>query len=260
MALPQADRWVVRFRPNPQARLRLFCLPYAGGSASVFRTWPALLPTEIELCAIQLPGRESRLGEPPLVRLASLVQTLAQAIFPYCTMPFAVFGHSLGALVGFELIRQLRRERYPAPLQLFVSGQTAPQLGDPDPPIHELPDPEFLQEIRRYNGTPEEVLRHAELMELLFPLLRADFALHETYTYVAEEPLDCPIAAFGGMQDPEVTRGQLSAWRAQTHQMFTLRMLPGDHFFLHSARTLLLQALSQDLVRLVAQPVYQLEP
>lgn len=259
ISLSHGKQWVLRFRHNPQARLRLFCLPPAGGGASTFRTWWTLLPSEVEVCAIQPPGRESRLSEPPLTQLALLVQPLAQAILPYCTMPFAVFGHSLGSLVGFELARQLRRERRPGPLQLFVSGRIAPQLADLNPPIHRLPDPEFLQELRRYNGTPEEVLRHAELMQLLLPLLRADFAMHETYTYVAEEPLDCPIAAFGGMQDSQVGWDQLAAWQIQTRQPFTLHMLPGDHFFIHSARTLLLQALTQELTQLLAQHAHQVE-
>lgn len=259
MSLSQLDRWVLRFRPNPQARLRLFCLPYAGGSASIFRTWPAFLPAAIELCAIQPPGREARVSEPSLTEIAPLVQLLTQAILPYCTLPFAVFGHSLGALMSFELIRQLRREQRRGPLKLFVSGHSAPQLADPDLSIYQLPDSEFIQEVRRYNGIPQEVLRHEELMQLLLPVLRADFAMHETYAYVAEEPLDCPIAAFGGVQDPEVSRDQLTAWQAQTHQVFTLRMLPGDHFFIHSARTLLLQMLTQELDELVAQSVTTVE-
>lgn len=251
MALPQSDPWVLRFRPNPQARIRLFCLPYAGGGASIFRTWPTTLPAAVELCAIQPPGRETRLREPPYTQLGPLVQRLTQAMLPYCSMPFAVFGHSLGALVGFELARQLRREQRSGPLHLFVSGRIAPQLTDPEPPIHHLPDPEFLRGVQRYNGTPEEVLHHVELMQLLLPLLRADFAINETYAYAAEEPLGCPITVFGGIHDPVVCRDQLVAWQSQTNREFTLQMLPGDHFFIHSAGTRLLQALTQDLNLLV---------
>jgi medium-chain acyl-[acyl-carrier-protein] hydrolase len=167
-------------------------------------------------------------------------------------MPFAIFGHSLGALIGFELVRQLRREQRTCPLQLFVAGRVAPQLPKRRPPIHNLPDNEFLSEIQRYNGIPEEVFHHTELMELALALLRADFTIHDTYTYKAERPLDCPITAFGGAQDGEVTQEHLSAWRAQTARAFSLRMLPGDHFFIHSSRDILLQEIAQDLTRFIS--------
>lgn len=240
MAPPsQVDRWVLRFHPNPHARRRLFCLPFAGGSASTFRTWSTLLPADVEVCAIQPPGRESRIAEAPFTQLATLVQTLAYIIQPYLALPFALFGHSLGALVAFELTRQLRREQLPEPRQLFVSARRAPQLAETDAPIHQLPDAEFVQELRRYNGTPEAVLRHAELLALLLPVLRADFALHETYVYLPEPPLDCPIVAFGGLEDPLVQRDDLTAWRTQTRQRFDAHLLPGDHFFINNPRALL---------------------
>lgn len=135
-----------------------------------------------------------------------------------------------------------------SPVHLFVSGHRAPQVPDRDPPIHALPESEFLQELRRFNGTPQAVLENAELMELLLPTLRADFAVVETYAYTPEPPLNCPIAAFGGLQDREVSGDELEAWREQTNASFVLEMFPGDHFFLHSAGSLLLQSLSQKLL------------
>jgi medium-chain acyl-[acyl-carrier-protein] hydrolase len=245
------DAWIILPKPNPQARLRLFCFSYAGGGASVFHPWPDLLPPEIEIYAIQFPGREGRLRESPFTRLLPLVQTLTQVLRPYLNPPFAFFGHSLGALVGFELARHLRRQRESEPLHLFVSGHRAPQMPDPDPPIHQLPESAFIAELRRLNGTPEEVLQNKELMELMIPLLRADFAIHETYVYTPEAPLVCPISAFGGLQDDKVSRDNLVAWRDQTDGAFTLRMFPGDHFFLHSAQIQLLQAVSRDLTLLL---------
>src|SRR5712691_623251 len=231
------NSWVTCPKPNLHARLRLFCFPYAGGTASVFRAWSEHLPPEIEVCPIQLPGRESRLGEVPFSRLPPIVEALAPALRPYLDKPFAFFGHSMGALIGFELARHLRREGQSDPIHLFVSGHRAPQLPDPNPPIHQLPEPAFIQELRRLKGTSEAVLADPDLMELVMPMLRADFAVSETYLYTPEQPLACPITAFGGLQDKEVSRGEMDAWRVQTQQSFLLCMLPGDHFFLHASRT-----------------------
>lgn len=241
--------WLQYWRPSRRARLRLFCFPYAGGGASIFRTWSELLPPEIEVYPVQLPGRESRLHETAFSELLSLISPLAQALLPYLDMPYAFFGHSMGSLISFELARYLRRERHhPGPIHVFVSGHRAPQLPDPDPPTHHLPEPEFIEELRRLRGTPEEVLQSAELLHLMLPLLRADFALCETYLYHPEKPLTCPITAFGGLQDDEVPRETLAAWREQTCNSFKLRFFVGDHFFLHKEQLSLLQALSLDLL------------
>lgn len=246
---PTFDSWVTCPKPNPQVRLRLFCFPYAGGGASIFRTWSDDLPAQIEVCPVQLPGRERRLKEPSFTRLSPLLQKLAQVLHPYLNIPFAFFGHSMGALISFALAHQLRRQYSLDPVQLLVSGHRAPQIPDPDPPIHQLPESEFVEELRRLNGTPDSVLQNAELMQLVLPVLRADFALLETYVYSTEAPLDCPISAFGGLQDGEVSYDDLAAWREQTNSSFTLSMFPGNHFFLQSARSLILSAVSQDLTR-----------
>jgi medium-chain acyl-[acyl-carrier-protein] hydrolase len=241
--------WIAGHEPNPQARLRLFCFPYAGGSASMFRIWSNALPADVEACPIQLPGRSTRLMERPFTDLSSLIQVLAQALSSLLDKPFAIFGHSLGALMGFELARQLRRQYGVNPARLFISAGCAPQIPRPGSPIHTLPAKEFLAEVRRLNGIPKEVLEHDELMEIVIPLLRADFALYEAYVYSAEPPLNCPILAFGGLQDRKVTHRDLEAWRDQTTGAFSLRMLPGDHFFLNTTQPLLLQMLSQELHR-----------
>lgn len=250
---PTFDAWIAYRKPNLRACLRLFCFPYAGGSAALFRTWAEALPPDIEVCPVQLPGRESRLLEPPFTRLELLVQTLVPVLCPYLSMPFAFFGHSMGALISFELAHQLRRQYGLGPVYLFVSGHRAPQILDPDLPIHQLPESEFVEELRRLNGTPKLVLQNAELMQLVLPVLRADFALCETYVYSTEAPLDCPISAFGGLQDSGVSRDQISAWRDQTNSSFTLSMFPGNHFFLHSAQALILSAVSRDITRLLGR-------
>src|SRR4029453_515698 len=241
------DSWIACCKPRPQARLRLFCFPYAGGGALIFRTWSDGLPAEVEVCPIQLPGRGTRLMEPLFTQLSPLIQALAQALLPLLDKPFAFFGHSLGALVSFELARQLRRQYGVQPVRLFISADRAPQIPNRDPPIHSLPEGEFLVELRRLNGTPREVLEDEELRQIMLPLLRADFAVYETYGYSTEPPLNCPISAFGGLQDHRVSRGDLEAWRDQTSVSVSLRMFPGDHFFLNTTQASLLGALSQEL-------------
>ncbi|MDJ0592503.1 MAG: beta-ketoacyl synthase N-terminal-like domain-containing protein [Pleurocapsa sp. MO_226.B13] len=238
---------VIRPQPNSQARLRLFCFPYAGKGASIFQKWSDELPSEIELCAIQLPGRESRLRESPLTRLKPVMQTIVPLLESYLDLPFALFGHSMGALLSFELVRELRRQNCPLPVHLFVSGRNAPQLPDLKPPIHHLPDSQFIEKIKGFNGTPKDILQDQKLMQQYLPALRADFALLETYFYANEPPFDFPITAFGGLEDLQVSQAELTAWEKQTKAEFNLQMFAGDHFFLHSARQELLQAISQKL-------------
>jgi medium-chain acyl-[acyl-carrier-protein] hydrolase len=237
--------------PNPNARLRVFCFPFAGGGASSFSTWAEELPSDIraqaEFCAIQLPGRETNMRAPPFDKLAPMLDALVPAIERYPRTPFAFLGHSMGALVSFELARLLRRQRLRGPTHMVVSGHRAPQLPDRRPPIHELPDQEFMAKLRNFGGTPEAVLRNPELMELLLPVLRADFAVCESYRYASEEPLGCPITVFGGNDDGEVGREELAGWHAQTGSAFSMHMFPGAHFFIQSAQVLVLRVLAQDL-------------
>jgi medium-chain acyl-[acyl-carrier-protein] hydrolase len=166
-------------------------------------------------------------------------------------MPYAFFGHSLGALISFELARSLVRGNRAGPGHLFVAGHSAPQVQSREPPLHQLPEPDLIRELERLKGTPREVLQHSELMALLLPVLRADLSINETYVYTPGALLDCPISAFGGLQDSLASRDDLAAWRDQTRGVFTLRMFPGDHFFLHSDRSLLLRAIAQDLGQLL---------
>jgi medium-chain acyl-[acyl-carrier-protein] hydrolase len=197
------------------------------------------------------------LREPAFTLLTPLIQALAQALRPYMDIPFAFFGYSMGALISFELARYLRKtvecrfiEHVPGPLQLFVAAHRAPQLPQAHPELHRLPEPAFTDALDRLGGTPTTVRQHAELMQLMLPMLRADFALCETYVYSADDPLSCPITAFGGEQDSHMSLASLLAWREQTRGSFTLNILPGNHFFLHSQQQILLQVISQDLATL----------
>lgn len=240
--------WIFCPKPNPAARVRLFCIPYAGRGASIYREWPELLGGKVELCALQLPGRENRLREAPFTRLMEAVQEAADVLQPYLNLPFALFGHSMGAVICFELARLLRRERRITPVHLFVSGRRAPQFPDRRPLMTPLPNDVFVAEIcRRYNGIPREVFNDRELMELLLPTLRADVEMLETYDYQPGPLFDCPITAFGGRNDSETSLDELAGWKDQTNSQFETNVFPGDHFFLQSAATEMLEIIRRKL-------------
>ncbi len=238
--------WLSAYKPNPAATLRLFCFPYAGSSALMYRDWARNLPGWIEVCPVQLPGRGARLREKPFVRMDQVVKSLLGEMRSYLTKPFAFFGHSMGAVIGFEITRLLRRENAVLPKHLFVSGRGAPQRMVPKAPTYNLPDAEFKQELQRLKGTPAEVLEHPELMEVVMPLLRADFELIQTYTYTYEQPLNIPLTAFGGVDD-EISREDLEGWREETTGPFSLQMFAGDHFYLTTNQQLLPPVLTQEL-------------
>jgi medium-chain acyl-[acyl-carrier-protein] hydrolase len=255
MTVSLASLWVKNL--NSQSSFRIFCFPYAGGGASIFRTWQDILPSDITVCPVQLPGRENRLAEPPFTRISLLVRGLVHALRPFLNCPFAFFGYSMGALISFELARQLRRQKAPEPIYLFVSAQQAPHLPDLAPPLHQLPDADLVDQLRSLNGTPEAILQDTELMRIMLPTLRTDLGMCETYIYQEEDPLACPISVFGGRQDTEVNYNSLAAWRDQTCNIFTLRLFPGDHFFIKDSQASLLEAIVHDLI--LAGPLYHAE-
>jgi surfactin synthase thioesterase subunit len=246
------DPWFVRLRAQPQAKLRLFCFPYSGAGASLFYPWTSILPGNIELIAVQYPGRESRIAEAPVNQLAPLLDGLTAAIESYLDKPFAFFGHSLGALVAFELARRLVDKTGSPLVHFFASSCYAPQLPDPAEPIFALPEVEFKAKLGGLNGMPVEVLENKELMSLLLPILRADFEVCETYHYQDAVPLDCDLTAMGGLRDIHVPRSSLQAWKAQCTGVFTVRMFPSDHFYLNQDRMLLLQVIARTLAGVYA--------
>jgi medium-chain acyl-[acyl-carrier-protein] hydrolase len=247
-SVPQSP-WILRPRVNPAARVRLFCIPYAGGGSAAFRPWAPEAPADVELCLVQLPGRESRWKERPLTRVDEVVAALAVAVRPLLDRPYALFGHSLGALISFELVRALRAQRAALPVHLFVSAHRAPSRPNPHTPIGHLADAPFVDEIgRRYGGIPQAVLDSPELLALMLPMLRADIRMFEAYVHRAEAPLACPISAFGGEQDTYVRGEELAEWALQTERAFRIRMLPGDHFFVQGQRTAIVTAIGADLV------------
>jgi surfactin synthase thioesterase subunit len=227
--------------------VKLICLAHAGGGAASFRDWWREL-RDVEVLPVQLPGRERRFHEAPLSSVAEIVEQLAVAAGDVVEEPFAVFGHSMGALIGYELVRKLRDERGMHPTTLFVAGARAPHVPPRERPRHELGDAEFIEQLRALKGTPAAVLDSAELMELTLPILRADFAAIETHVHSPGEPLDCPITAFGGLRDVDVAAGDLAAWAELTRAEFQCTMFEGDHFFVQSSRDRLLAAMRAQLV------------
>ena len=238
---------VVSFRPNLQPSLRLFCLPYAGSGISIFYTWAESLPQGVHVCAIQLPGRDTQIGVPAFTRVLPLVEVLVEVLDPFLDLPFALFGHSMGGLISFELARALRRKKR-SPVHFFVSACRAPQKPERKPPLHALPDDAFILALcQQYNGIPEIIFRDEELRRIYLPILRADFELFETYQDASGEKFNFPISAFGGLEDSQVSQEDLEAWQDQTLSAFRLYMFPGNHFFINTARRELLGTLSQEL-------------
>lgn len=248
-----ATNWFICHRPKPKAKLRLFCFPYAGGGTGIFHGWSDRLPWEIEIHVARLPGREARLNDPPFNRISTLVAAIATAFDSAPDKPFATFGHSMGAVISFELARRLRSDYGLEPQQMIVSGCRAPQLGLTKERIYDLPELEFIEKLSSLNGTPRGVLEHPEMMQLLLPMLRADFEAVQTYSHAPEQPFDCPITALGGLKDNEVAQADLEAWREHTRGEFKVRMLPGDHFFLHSSQAGFFHALTNDLRQVLSR-------
>lgn len=243
------NKWFFCPRPNPAAELRLFCFPYAGGGVMAFHGWAPQLPPEVELVAVQYPGRGPLLGVPPYERIGPLTQAVAELLAPRLDVPFAFFGHSMGALIAFEAARALRARRLPQPVHLFVSGSGAPHRRIERRSLHDLPDAELVDELRRLGGTPPEVFDNPELLGLFLPILRADFAVCDNYVYEPGAPLDTPISAFAGDDDCEAGPEACAAWQEHTTAEFALRVLRGDHFFLHTSRGELLAAVAHTLRR-----------
>jgi medium-chain acyl-[acyl-carrier-protein] hydrolase len=239
------SQWLEFTQMNSGAWARLYCLPYAGGSAAIYREWHDGILGSLDICPIQLPARGRRISERPLERLSSLVAELANVL--HQDRPFALFGHSMGAIVAFELAREFRRRGLIGPVHLFVSGASAPQLGPNRPPRFRLSRAALIAELRKLGGTPDGVFDSDELLELILPALRADFALMDTYQYQAEPPLSCPISAFAGEQDDEAESASVLEWRTQSTGSFRFRQIAGDHFFLRSHREAIRTAISTDL-------------
>ncbi|UYM03652.1 thioesterase II family protein [Solicola gregarius] len=229
-----ADRWLTCPVPRRAARARLFCLPHAGAGASAYDGWPDMLAehTDVEVLPVRPPGRESRLAERPRLDSSELTDAIERRL----DRPYALFGHSVGARLAFEVVRELRRRGRPRPVLLCVSGCPAPQLPVESPEDSSLCDDAFLERVAGIGGMPAHVLADPELRELVLPALRADFDYVDSYRYEPEPPLPVLLHAFGGDDDPEAGPGKVQAWRSQSIGPFRCTILRGDHFFVTEHR------------------------
>lgn len=232
-----ATDWLLYHEPRRSVRMRLFCFHHAGGGASMYRSWPQDLPDDIGVAAVQLPGREFRLKEPCITELPRIVTRLTELLGPLLDRPYALFGHSMGASIAFELAHELRRCGQPTPVHLGVSARIAPHLRSRFRPMRELSDAELIEQLRRVGGIPAHVAAEPELMALVIPLVRADYEIVDNYRYEPEEPLDCPVTGFWGRSDILATESEVRAWGDHTRGGFDLHELPGDHFFVNHSRS-----------------------
>ncbi|EST38580.1 hypothetical protein N566_06565 [Streptomycetaceae bacterium MP113-05] len=242
------DRWVLRPVPRTAPLLRLICVPYAGAGAAAFQGWSELLPETVEPWLLRLPGRETRFREEPHIDLSVLVKEATAALGPALNGPFALFGHSLGALIAFELARELRRSHGREPEHLTVSARSAPHLPLRHSVVHQLPDDLLLEALdQRFQAIPPAIRDDARMRALYLPVLRADVTLLETYAHTPDLPLSCPVTAYNGRADPEFGPGELEGWAQHTASSFRMRTFPGGHFFLNGERGELLADLVEDL-------------
>jgi medium-chain acyl-[acyl-carrier-protein] hydrolase len=240
----QEPLWIRRPKPVPEARVRLFCVPHAGAGPSSYARWLGELSPAVEVCLVHLPGRESRFDEPPLDDLDLIATRVATAARPLLDLPFALFGHSMGALVAYEVAHRLPR----MPAHLFVSGSPPPHWPGGEPDIAHLPDAEFLAEVRNgYGGIPDSLWANQELVRMLLPVLRADFAACERYQWPSHPPLRCDVSALSGAQDYYVPESALAGWGDLTTGELTTRVIGHGHFNLVSDRAAVHQFVREQL-------------
>jgi medium-chain acyl-[acyl-carrier-protein] hydrolase len=245
------DPWILRSQPaaGRRPRLRLFCLPYAGGGAATYRLWADELPSDFEVCPVHLPGREKRFGEPLLTDAVEAAAVLTAVLAPYLDVPYAIFGHSMGAALAYEIALALVRTRRAPPTCLIVSARRAPHLPARAAPVHDLPDHLLIEELKRLNGTPRQVLEDDELMSFMLPMVRSDFRLAETYRAPAPIALPSPVIAIGGREDDDIPLSDLEAWRSVSNGEFRFHIVDGDHFFINSQRPSVIRIVAAELLR-----------
>ncbi|MGP0066733.1 MAG: thioesterase II family protein [Isosphaeraceae bacterium] len=247
MSETSLEPWIIRPRPSPNASAWLLCFGFAGSNTSLFHHWPQGLPDAIDVCAVQLPGRQRRFHEKPATRLLPLAETIAEFVSPRLSGPFAVLGACTGAFLAFEVTRAIRERTGREPFHFFVTSCPAPHLPARDTPAHLLSDSELIERLRLLGGTDLDVLQHSEFMKMILGTIRADFEVVETYPRADFKPFRCPITAVLGEDDAFVEFEEISAWREHTLGPFKLLTLPAGHFLVETHRELLLQTLIDDM-------------
>jgi medium-chain acyl-[acyl-carrier-protein] hydrolase len=219
------------------SKLQLICIPHAGAGASAYRLWADALLPDVGIHVVQLAGREARIRETPLDDITAVIADLWSAVKADIDAPFALFGHSFGGLLAFELAHEIRRRTGREPVRLFVSASAAPQARHVHSRLADLPDEEFLAEVAaRYGGMPSAILQDADFLALILPALRADFRMLEQYRVSLRSVLMCPISAFAGAADAVVPASRLYGWADHTAGDFSLDIVDGNHFYLQSQR------------------------
>lgn len=252
------------FNPDSEAKIRLFCFPFAGGGAQYYYPWKRLIGSDVDLCPVLLPGRERLIRSRAYCDMNELVPDLIERLSPAMEIPFAFFGHSMGALIGYNVAKQLREYDLPQPLHFFISAMYAPKHLPTSPVIHNLPEEEFISALKTFDGTPENVLNSAELMQAMLPYLRADFQMIETYRYISPgklpsgEKLSIPFSLYGGAEDT-ITKRDLSLWKAETCSSCQLKIFPGGHFYI-SDPVNMLKYINREMMRLIIQVHNQTHP
>lgn len=235
--------WLANKPINPQAQRRCFAFPCACANATFFRSWLGKVDPFIDFLPIQLPGRGLRFGEPCIENIADLVPALVSALLPFLDKPFTFFGHSLGALIAYECAMLLQEQEMPEPLRLVVAAYHAPQVDRADETYHNLPDDIFKEKLKKLGGMPQEVFENEELMQLILPIGRSDFKLHETYTYLHRYQLNCPIIALGGDEDEYVSKALINRWSELTSNSFKQIIFKGGHHFISEHMDAILEVL-----------------
>jgi surfactin synthase thioesterase subunit len=245
-------RWFGRTPRNPSAPFRLICFHHAGGSASAYARWFALLP-RVDVLAVQLPGREARIAEPVIKDIHALVPPLVDALMPELDRQYAMFGHSMGTLVAYEVVRELRRRGARLPVRLYVSGRRAPHTSCSEPLLHTMIDCRLLSELeRRYGGMPAAIVDDPQILALYLPIIRADMTLLETYSFQPAPRLSVPITVYGGLEDPGAQPEILDQWQALSAFRLSRQHFPGGHFYLSQRGSDFLPAFTDDLMRTLA--------
>ena len=241
ITMAEKNRWIKIFKKRPRAGTRLFCFHFAGGGASVFKNWNNLLPAEIELCAVQLPGREDRYNETPLENYHTAIAELIPRIRPLLDKPFIFFCHSMGTIIGFQLALALYKDYNLTPLRCFFSASAAPNNKPLFKKIAHLPEKEFKAEILSFGGIPREVTSSPGLLKIMLPLLRHDFRLIDSFTYEDCDLLHCPLTILGGQDDSNVPPAKLEGWHNVSTEETNIILFRGGHFYLLENMELLVQ-------------------
>lgn len=242
------NRRYTPFNAESNLSMRLFCLPCAGGGCTLYSSWRKSLPAHVQLCAIQLPGREERFRETPFESMPPLVEALTNALSPYLDRPFAMLGHSMGALISFALAVEWRHRFGICPTHLFVSSCRAPQISQRLTNLHALSDEQFIEQLQhRYGGIPAAILADKEMMSLVLPAMKADMRLVESYRYLGDQQLDCDITCFGGRNDASLQLDELEAWNQVTRERAAIHMFDGGHHLIKSHQSQMAEIVAKQL-------------